>query len=82
VTITVRRLFEPTYFDKRRPPQGPQDLKQLGLQGLSRAEVAAKSRRAVLAGSGDPEAVHFTQSVSERESEVLRKGLRKKASRG
>jgi predicted transcriptional regulator len=51
---------------------------------FSRAEVAAKSLRAVLDGSGDPEAVllHFTQSVSERESEVLRKGLRKKASRG
>lgn len=51
---------------------------------FSRAEVSARSLRAVLDESGDPEAVllHFTQSVSERESAVLRKGLRKKASGG
>ena len=50
---------------------------------LSREEAAARALREVLDSSGDPEAVlmHFATSVSDREVEVLRSGLRKKARR-
>ncbi|HEV8559962.1 MAG TPA: BlaI/MecI/CopY family transcriptional regulator [Actinophytocola sp.] len=50
---------------------------------ISRAEAAARSLRAVLDDSGDPEAalLHFARSVSDREIEILRKGLRRKPSR-
>ena len=50
---------------------------------LSRAEAAARLLREVLDESGDSEAVllHFTESVSTRESEVLRKALSRRASR-
>jgi predicted transcriptional regulator len=50
---------------------------------FSRAEAAAKALRAVLDSSGDPEAVllHFARSVSENESTVLRKALRRKSPR-
>lgn len=50
---------------------------------LTRAEAAARALRAVLDSSGDPEAVlmHFAQSVSENESTVLRRALRRKTSR-
>jgi predicted transcriptional regulator len=46
----------------------------------SRAEAAANSLREVLDGSGDPEAVllHFTKSVTESESALLRKALRRR----
>lgn len=48
----------------------------------SRAEASARALRAVLDSSGDPEAVllHFARSVSEQESDVLRKALRGKHS--
>ncbi|MDX8143224.1 BlaI/MecI/CopY family transcriptional regulator [Lentzea sp. BCCO 10_0061] len=47
---------------------------------LSRAEAAARTVRAVLASSGDPEAVlmHFALSATEQESDLLRQGLRKR----
>ncbi|WP_112263092.1 BlaI/MecI/CopY family transcriptional regulator [Lentzea terrae] len=47
---------------------------------LSRAEAAARTVRDVLVSSGDPEAVlmHFAQSATERESELLRRALPKK----
>lgn len=47
---------------------------------FSRAEASARALRAVLDSSGDPEAVllHFAQSVSEQESDVLRRALRGK----
>lgn len=47
---------------------------------FSRAEAASRAVREVLDTSGDPEAVllHFARSVSERESELLRKALRRK----
>ncbi len=50
------------------------------LPAASRAEAAANSLREVLDGSGDPEAVllHFTKSVTESESALLRRALRKK----
>lgn len=50
---------------------------------LSRAEAATRALREVLDSSGDPEAVllQFASTVSEREVEVLRSGLRKKARR-
>lgn len=46
----------------------------------SRAEAAARALRAVLDSSGDAEAVllHFARSVSDQESDVLRKALRRK----
>ncbi|GAA3794945.1 BlaI/MecI/CopY family transcriptional regulator [Amycolatopsis tucumanensis] len=48
---------------------------------LSREEAAARALRTILDSSGDPEAVllHFAQSASEEEVDVLRKGLRRKA---
>jgi predicted transcriptional regulator len=48
---------------------------------LSREEAASRVLRAVLDSSGDPEAVlfHFARTASERESQLLRKALRKKA---
>lgn len=51
---------------------------------LSMAEAAANSLREVLDASGDPESVllHFTQSMTPRESEVLRKGLNEQAKHG
>jgi len=50
---------------------------------VSREEAAARALRGILESSGDPEAVllHFAQSVSEEEVDVLRKGLRRKARR-
>lgn len=45
----------------------------------SREEAATRALREILDSSGDAEAVllHFAQSVSERESEVLRDALRR-----
>jgi predicted transcriptional regulator len=45
---------------------------------LTRQEAAVRALRSVLDESGDPEAVllHFTRSVSDRESRLLRKALR------
>ncbi|MEU0470520.1 MULTISPECIES: BlaI/MecI/CopY family transcriptional regulator [Amycolatopsis] len=50
---------------------------------LGREEAAARALRGILDSSGDPEAVllHFAQSVSEEEVDVLRKGLRRKTRR-
>ncbi|MFC0107352.1 BlaI/MecI/CopY family transcriptional regulator [Kibdelosporangium aridum] len=50
---------------------------------LTRAEAATRALREVLDSSGDPEAVllQFASTVSEREVEVLRSGLRKKGRR-
>ncbi|MGQ0841930.1 BlaI/MecI/CopY family transcriptional regulator [Actinokineospora sp.] len=50
---------------------------------FSRAEVGARSLREIIDHSGDPEAVllHFARSVTESESEALRRGLRKKPPR-
>jgi predicted transcriptional regulator len=50
---------------------------------VSRQEAAARALREVLDSSGDPEAVlmHFATTVTDREVEVLRSGLRKKARR-
>ena len=50
------------------------------LPAASRAEAAANSLREVLDGSGDPEAVllHFMKTVTESESALLRKALRRK----
>ncbi len=50
---------------------------------LSRQDAAARALREVLDSSGDPEAVlmHFATTVSDREVEVLRSGLRKKSRR-
>ncbi|GLY68796.1 hypothetical protein Atai01_54150 [Amycolatopsis taiwanensis] len=50
---------------------------------ISREEAAARALRDIVDSSGDPEGVllHFAQSVSEEETEVLRKGLRRKARR-
>jgi len=50
---------------------------------LSRAEAATRALRDVLESSGDPEAVllQFASTVSEREGEVLRSGLRRKTRR-
>lgn len=49
----------------------------------SRAEAAAQALREVLDSSGDTQAVlmHFAQSVSEEESDVLRKALRRRTRR-
>ncbi|CAM3372239.1 BlaI/MecI/CopY family transcriptional regulator [Kibdelosporangium persicum] len=48
---------------------------------ISREEAATRALREVIAASGDAEAVlmHFATSVSDREREILRSGLRKKA---
>ncbi|GLZ27855.1 penicillinase repressor [Lentzea sp. NBRC 105346] len=50
---------------------------------LSRAEAAANALREVLSASGDPQAalMHFVQSGTREESELLRKALRRKASK-
>lgn len=47
---------------------------------LSRAEAATRALREVLDSSGDPESVlmHFAASVSDQETELLRKALRRK----
>lgn len=44
----------------------------------SREEAAARALRELIESSGDPEAVllHFARSASERESAVLRRGLK------
>jgi predicted transcriptional regulator len=46
---------------------------------VSREEAATQALRDVLDATGDPESVllHFARSVSERESDILRKGLRR-----
>lgn len=48
---------------------------------IARREAAARALREILDSCGDPEAVllHFAQSVSQEEIEVLRRGLRRKA---
>ncbi|RSM87480.1 BlaI/MecI/CopY family transcriptional regulator [Kibdelosporangium aridum] len=48
---------------------------------ISREEAATRALRDVIDASGDAEAVlmHFASSVSDREREILRSGLRKKA---
>lgn len=48
----------------------------------SRAEAAANALREVLSASGDPQAalMHFAQTATHEESELLRKALRRKAS--
>lgn len=48
---------------------------------VSREEAAARALREVLDTSGDPDAVllHFARTVSDHESSLLRKALRKKA---
>ncbi len=50
---------------------------------LGRDEAAARTLRAVLESSGDPEAalLHFAITASDQETEALRTGLRKKARR-
>ncbi len=50
---------------------------------LSREEAAARALREVLESSGDPEAalLQFASTVSDRERELLRTGLRKKTRR-
>jgi predicted transcriptional regulator len=50
---------------------------------LSREAAAARALRAILESSGDPDAVllHFASTASDRESEVLRTGLRRKPRR-
>ncbi|WP_086666584.1 BlaI/MecI/CopY family transcriptional regulator [Lentzea kentuckyensis] len=50
---------------------------------VSRAEAAANAVREVLSASGDPQAalLHFARTASAEESELLRKALRRKASR-
>jgi predicted transcriptional regulator len=50
---------------------------------LSRDEAAARTLRAVLESSGDPEAalMHFASTASDQETEALRTGLRRKARR-
>ncbi|AXB41601.1 BlaI/MecI/CopY family transcriptional regulator [Amycolatopsis albispora] len=50
---------------------------------FSREEAAARALREVLDSSGDPESVllHFAASVSEEETELLRRALRKKRTR-
>jgi predicted transcriptional regulator len=50
---------------------------------MSQEEAASRALRDILDSSGDPEAVlmHFAISVSDREVEILRSGLRKKARR-
>jgi predicted transcriptional regulator len=50
---------------------------------VSREEAASRALRAIVETSGDAEAVlmHFAESISERDSEVLRKALRRKARR-
>jgi predicted transcriptional regulator len=50
---------------------------------LSRDEAAARTMRAVLESSGDPEAalLHFASTASDREVELLRSGLRRKPRR-
>lgn len=47
---------------------------------FDRQLAAAQALRDVLESSGDPEAVllHFARSASQRESEILRKALRRK----
>ncbi|CRK55140.1 Transcriptional regulator, MecI family [Alloactinosynnema sp. L-07] len=49
----------------------------------TRAEFAAQSLRHVLEASGDPEAVllHFARSATAEETEVLRKGLRRRSNK-
>jgi predicted transcriptional regulator len=49
----------------------------------TRAEFAARSLRSVLESSGDPEAVllHFARSATPEETEVLRKGLRRRSAK-
>lgn len=48
---------------------------------LSREQAAARALREVIRTSGNPDGVllHFAQSVSQHESKVLRKALRKEA---
>ncbi|GGU26920.1 BlaI/MecI/CopY family transcriptional regulator [Lentzea flava] len=48
---------------------------------VSRAEAAANAVREILSASGDPQAalLHFARTASEEESDLLRKGLRRKA---
>jgi predicted transcriptional regulator len=50
---------------------------------VSRDEAAARTMRAVLESSGDPEAalLHFASTASDREVELLRSGLRRKPRR-
>jgi predicted transcriptional regulator len=50
---------------------------------VSREEAASRTLRAILDTSGDAEAVlvHFAESISERESELLRTALRRKGRR-
>ncbi len=50
---------------------------------LSRDEATARTMRAVLESSGDPEAalLHFASTASDREIELLRSGLRRKTRR-
>jgi predicted transcriptional regulator len=50
---------------------------------ISREAAAARALRDVLESSGNPEGVllHFAQSASDEESELLRKGLRAKGRR-
>ncbi|HEV2779735.1 MAG TPA: BlaI/MecI/CopY family transcriptional regulator [Actinophytocola sp.] len=50
---------------------------------VGREEAAARTVRAVLESSGDPEAalLHFARTASERETELLRSGLRRKSRR-
>jgi predicted transcriptional regulator len=50
---------------------------------VSRAEAAANALREVLSASGDPQAalMHFAQTATDEESELLRKALRRKASK-
>lgn len=49
----------------------------------TRAEAAARALRDVLDSSGDPRAVllHFASTVSEQESDLLRRALRRKTRR-
>jgi predicted transcriptional regulator len=50
---------------------------------VTRAEAAANAVREILSASGDPQAalLHFARTASEEESDVLRKALRRKASK-
>ncbi|MDQ0382005.1 BlaI/MecI/CopY family transcriptional regulator [Amycolatopsis thermophila] len=50
---------------------------------IGREEAAARALRDIVNSSGNPEGVllHFAQSVSEEEVDVLRKGLRRKPRR-
>jgi predicted transcriptional regulator len=50
---------------------------------LSRDEAAARTMRAVLESSGDPQAalLHFASTASEAETDAMRTGLRRKSRR-